>query len=210
MRSSFRPMIRHNKSGFNPTQALQLGAMILSGGASSRMGADKGGMDWSGRRAVDRVADVARGLGVRALITVGAQDYGLDWIADQPPLGGPAGGVLAGAAALRAAGCDRILVLAVDAPTLRAQDLAPLLDAEAPAAAYEGLHLPFVMRLDALAAEAAAGWPLGRLLERAGTVRLDCPPQAAARLRGANTPEERDALLAELFAQQGAQDSGAR
>ena len=186
---------------------MRLGAMILSGGASSRMGADKGALDWLGRRAVDRVADVAQALGAQVVITVGAHDYGLDWIADQPPLGGPVGGVLAGATALNAVGCERILVLAVDAPTLQADDLAPLLAANAPAAAYEGLHLPCVLRLDALAPDAEAGWPLARLLERAGAVRLTCPPQAAARLRGANTPAERDALLAELAAREGAQDS---
>lgn len=187
---------------------MRLGAMILSGGASSRMGADKGAMEWLGRRAVDRVADIARVLGAEAVITVGAQDYGLDWIADQPPLGGPVGGVLAGATALNAVGCEHILVLAVDAPTLRVEDVAPLLASDAPAAAYEGLHLPFIMRLEALAPDAEADWPLGRLLERAGAARLSCPPKAAARLRGANTPEERQALLAELAAHEGAQDSG--
>ena len=187
---------------------MRLGAMILSGGASSRMGADKGALDWLGRRAVDRVADVARALGAEAVITVGARDYGLDWIADQPPLGGPVGGVLTGAASLNAVGCERILVLAVDAPTLDVGDLSPLLAADAPAAAYEGLHLPFVMRWSALPADAEAGWPLRRLLERAGAERLTCPPQALARLRGANTPEERTTLLADLAERQGAQDQG--
>ena len=42
---------------------MQLGAIILSGGASSRMGVDKAAMDWLGRRAVDRVADLAFEVG---------------------------------------------------------------------------------------------------------------------------------------------------
>ena len=37
-------------------------------------------------------------------------------------------------------------------------------------------------------------WPLRRLVERAGFVPLPVPEGAMARLRGANTPEEREAL----------------
>ena len=39
--------------------------------------------------------------------------------------------------------------------------------------------------------------PIRRLAETAGVARLPVPPGAQARLRGANTPEERAALLAE-------------
>jgi molybdopterin-guanine dinucleotide biosynthesis protein A len=188
---------------------MRLGAMILSGGASRRMGADKGGLDWLGAGAVERVAKVARAAGAEPVITVGPTDYGLPWVADEPPLGGPVGGVLAGAAALRAAGCGRALALAADAPTLTLADLAPLLEAAGAGAAYEGLHFPFVGRLEALPAGARADWPMGRLLEQMAVARLACPPDAAQRLRGANTPEEREALLAELAARKGAQTRGA-
>ena len=179
---------------------MRLGAMILSGGASRRMGADKGAMDWLGRRAVDRVADLARAVGAETVITVGASDYGLPNVADEPALGGPVGGVLAGARALRDAGCERALVLAVDAPSLTAGDLAPLLAVEAAGAAFEGLHFPLVATLDALPSDARPDWPMARLLERAGVVRLTPADEARARLRGANTPEEREALLVELAA----------
>ncbi|MEO8114856.1 MAG: NTP transferase domain-containing protein [Phenylobacterium sp.] len=178
----------------------QLGAMILTGGASSRMGVDKAAMLWSGRRAVDRVADLAAEAGAAAMVTVGGHDYGLPVVLDEPALGGPVGGVLAGAAALRAAGCDRLLVLAVDAPTLRLEDLAPLLAEGGPGAAFAGLHLPMVMALDALPAEAEASWPMARLADRAGLARLICPPEAALRVRGANTPAERELLLTALAA----------
>jgi len=178
----------------------RLGAIILTGGASSRMGEDKGALDWAGVRAVDRVAAVAGQAGAEPVITVGLRDYGLPNVAEDPPLGGPVGGVLAGVAALRAAGCARALVLAVDAPTLRAEDLAPLLAAGAPGAVFEGLHLPMAFEIAALPAEAEAGWPIMRLAERAGLRRLACPEDAQARVRGANTPAERAALLAELQA----------
>ncbi|OYW99702.1 MAG: molybdopterin-guanine dinucleotide biosynthesis protein A, partial [Caulobacter vibrioides] len=102
---------------------------------------------------------------------------------------GPVGGVLAGA---RALGTARLLVLAVDAPTITLEDLAPLL---AMGGCYEGLPVPMVLDAAALPADAEAGWPLRRLAERAGLQALPVPDGALLRLRGANTPEERDALL---------------
>lgn len=183
--------------------------MILTGGASSRMGVDKATMLWRGRTAIDRVAALAAAIGAEPVISVGARDYGLVFVQDERPLGGPVGGVLAGAAALQAAGCARALVLAVDAPTLQAADLAPLLDAAGPGAAYEGLHLPMVIDLAVIPTDAAPGWPLARLVERAGLARVACPPDVAARIRGANTPGERDALLASMPPDDNAENSGA-
>ena len=186
-----------------------LGSIILTGGAASRMGADKGALPWLGLRAVDRVAALARAAGAQVIVSVGTTDYGLPFVADEPPLGGPVGGVLAGANALQAAGCGRALVLAVDAPTIRLGDIEPLLNEVGVGAAFEGLHLPMVLDIAALPADAQAGWPMARLADRAGLIRLICPPEARARLRGANTPTERDALLAELAASKAAQKGGA-
>jgi molybdopterin-guanine dinucleotide biosynthesis protein A len=186
---------------------MRLGALILSGGGSVRMGEDKGAADWLGVRAVDRVARLARAMGAEAVITVGATDYGLPHVVEDPPGSGPVGGVLAGAAAL--GDCDRVLVLAVDAPTIAPDDLVLLLAQPDPGAAFEGLHLPMVLRPAAIPADAQAGWPMARLAERASLARLPCPETARARLRGANTPAERDALLEALAAREGAQFRGA-
>lgn len=175
---------------------MTLGVIILTGGRSRRMGADKAALDWAGARAVDLLADIARTLGAAAIVSAGARDYGLPIAAENPPGGGPVAGVMAGARAL--AGCDRVLVLAVDAPTITADDVAPLLAAPSPGAAYEGLHLPLVVDLAALPAEAGAGWPMGRLVDATGVARLDPPAGAEARLRGANTPAEREDLLRRL------------
>jgi molybdenum cofactor guanylyltransferase len=164
-----------------------LGAIILCGGASRRMGRDKAVLDWGGRRAVDRVADLARAAGADALITAGA-DLGLPWAPDDAAGAGPVGGVLAGAKAL---GTARLLVLAVDAPTVTLEDLAPLL---AKGGFYEGLPVPMVVESAALPIEAEAGWPLRRLVERSGLTAMPVPEGALARLRGANTPEEFEAL----------------
>jgi len=164
-----------------------LGAIILCGGGSRRMGRDKAALEWDGVRAVDRVAALARAVGAERLVTAGA-DLGLPWVADDEAGAGPVGGVLAGA---RALGCARLLVLAVDAPTLTADDLAPLLVA---GGCYEGLPVPMVLDASAIPADAQAGWPLRRFVERAGLLALPVPEGAMARLRGANTPEEFGAL----------------
>ena len=166
----------------------KFGAIILCGGASRRMGRDKALLDWHGARAVDRVAALAKAVGAEALVTAGA-DLGLPWVADDAAFAGPVGGVLAGA---RALGTARLLVLAVDAPTVTPQDLAPLL---ATGGHYEGLPVPMVVEARAIPADAEAGWPLRRFVERAGLASLPVPAGAMARLRGANTPEEREGLL---------------
>jgi molybdopterin-guanine dinucleotide biosynthesis protein A len=178
----------------------RLGAMILCGGGSRRMGADKAVLDWGGTRAIDRVAALASAAGADPVVAVGAEAFGLAHVPDDQPDGGPVGGVLAGARALLGHGCERALVLAVDAPTLRPEDVAPLLAADGPGAAFAGLHLPLVLRLSAIPSDAAPGWPLARLAEHAGLVRLPPPDGAADRLRGANTPEERERLLAAFLA----------
>jgi molybdopterin-guanine dinucleotide biosynthesis protein A len=162
------------------------------------MGEDKAVLDWAGQRAVERVAAVARAAGAEALFTVGARDLGLPRAVEETPGGGPVAGIVAGCQALARAGLRRVLVLAVDAPTLHAEDLGPLLNAPAPGAAYAHLHLPLVMAIDALPPEAGPGWSMARLLTEARLPLLEARAEALPRLRGANTPEERAALLRDL------------
>lgn len=171
------------------------GTLILAGGGSRRMGADKAVLDWAGRRAIDRVWDLAQAACAGPVIIVGG-DYGLPFIADSTPDAGPVAGLLAGADALAAQGCTAILVLAVDAPTLTQADLAPLLDAASPGAAYGGLPLPMTLALNAIPTDVQPAWPLRRLVERAGLAVLACPDDVLKRARGANTPAERAVLLA--------------
>jgi molybdopterin-guanine dinucleotide biosynthesis protein A len=173
------------------------------------MGADKAGLDWNGRRAVDRLSDLARELGAVDVVTAGARAYGLRFTAEEPPGGGPAAGVMAAVAVLRRQGCERALVLAVDAPTIMPADLAPLLEAPNPGACFEGLNLPLVVDLAALGPDDAHGWSMVKVVEAAGLARLACPASALARLRGANTPGERVDLLAALVAAEAAQKDGA-
>lgn len=180
-----------------PSNGPRLGGLVLAGGTSRRMGEDKALLDWGGRRAIDRVFDLAASIcGDRVLVS--GPDYGLPFVADPHPLAGPTAGILAGAAALRAKGCAAILVLAVDTPTLNAADLAPLLDGPGPGFCYAGLPIPMVARIDALPFDAPGDWPLRRLVEATGLTALDCPPHVHLRARGANDEAERAVLIAQL------------
>jgi molybdopterin-guanine dinucleotide biosynthesis protein A len=169
---------------------MNLAAIILAGGASRRMGQDKAQVLWDGARAVDRVAGLARSAGAGRVIVSGG-DYGLPFVPDPSPGAGPVAGVLAGAKAVAA---ERLLILAVDAPTLTLEDLAPLLNAPPPGAHYDGLPLPMVLDAAAIPADAEDTWPLRRLVERAGLGVIPSPPGAHGRIRGANTPREAEAL----------------
>jgi molybdopterin-guanine dinucleotide biosynthesis protein A len=177
---------------------LSLGALILTGGASSRMGEDKASADWLGRRAVDRVYDLANAVGAHLVLTVGRRHLGLHAVTEEDEGGGPVGGIVAGCAKLLSAGCERALVLAVDAPTITPTDLQALLGAKSPGAAFAHLHFPFLIFFDALPCNIGPGNSVARFLTDAHLPLLDPPKESYKRLRGANTPEEREALLSEL------------
>ena len=161
------------------------------------MGADKAHLDWDGVSAIDRLVALSHDLGIRMVLTAGA-DHGLPAVLDANPGEGPCGGILAAAQRLLAEGCARALILAVDAPTVIAADIRPLLEAGDPGAAYEGLPLPMVIELAAVPGATEAQWPLKRLVQIAGLAVLPCGDQARPRLKGANTPEERLRLLTGL------------
>ena len=169
-----------------------LGGLILTGGASSRMGRDKAALEIGGIRAIDRLAALAKAAGAAGVSTVGGRDWGYPHVVDATAFGGPVGGVTAGAAFLEEQGCQTILAFAVDAPTLTIDDLRPLLSVRA-GAAFEGFPLPFIAPL-VRRPDAEAGWPLARLLDAWGVLRLPMPAGAGERLKGANTPAEFEAL----------------
>jgi molybdopterin-guanine dinucleotide biosynthesis protein A len=157
------------------------------------MGSDKAILEWNGVRAVDRLADLARQAGAQLVVTAGG-DYGLPFVHDPAPGAGPVSGLLAGSRWLEQREMTRVLVLAVDAPTLSLADLWPLLAASPPGAAYRDLPLPAVIDVRAVPADMPDSAPLNRLIDVAGLTRLRPPAGAHARLRGANTPAEKDAL----------------
>src|SRR5919206_1287305 len=93
-----------------------IAGLLLTGGASRRMGTDKALIEVDGRRLVDRAAAVLAAV-ADPVIEVGPGWSGLPAVREDPPGSGPLAALGAGAAALRAHGHDGCtLVLAVDMP----------------------------------------------------------------------------------------------
>ena len=90
--------------------------LLLTGGASRRMGTDKALIEVGGQRLVDRAAAVLAAV-ADPVAEVGPGWSDLPAVREDPPGSGPLAALSAGAAALRAAGHDgAVLVLAVDMP----------------------------------------------------------------------------------------------
>ena len=90
--------------------------LLLTGGASRRMGRDKALIEVDGQRLVDRAVAVLAAV-ADPVIEVGSGWSTLQAVREDPPGSGPLAALAAGAAALRAAGHDGpVLVLAVDMP----------------------------------------------------------------------------------------------
>jgi molybdopterin-guanine dinucleotide biosynthesis protein A len=90
--------------------------LLLTGGASTRLGVDKADLRRDGERLADRGARILAAVCDPAL-EVGPGSSGLPAVREDPPGGGPLAAVVAGAAALHARHVDQVvLVLAVDLP----------------------------------------------------------------------------------------------
>src|SRR5690606_17932910 len=104
--------------------------------------------------------------------------------------GGPAGGILVAGEILANQGASRLIILAVDAPSIRPEDLSRLLESPSPGAVYAGLPLPMAIDLKALPPGLASSRSLRQAVADAGLAVIPPQPGVAERLRGANTPEE--------------------
>jgi molybdopterin-guanine dinucleotide biosynthesis protein A len=94
----------------------RIGGLLLTGGASSRMGVDKADLRREGRRLADRSASVLAEV-CDPVIEIGPGVSGLDAVREPDPGSGPLAALAAGAAALRDRGHPgALLVLAVDLP----------------------------------------------------------------------------------------------
>lgn len=93
-----------------------LSGIILAGGASSRMGADKASLTLEGKTLLERQVDKMRCLGIRDILLSGAglpQLPGTRAVVDEMPGQGPLGGLWT---CLRAARNQACLLLSVDVP----------------------------------------------------------------------------------------------
>ena len=109
------------------SQPLRLGALILTGGTAARMGGvDKASLEVGGVSLLERA--LAATLAAREVVVVGAEvstSRRVTWAREDPPLGGPAAGILAGLTRLDRA-FELVVVLAVDMPAVNAGTVARL------------------------------------------------------------------------------------
>lgn len=103
--------------------------LVLAGGKSTRMGADKATLRWHGERLVDRAVRVLQACCAEVLVASGdgqrLTGLSVPQIADAVPDAGPLGGLVAG---LQAAAHELVAVVAVDMPHADAGVLRRLAD----------------------------------------------------------------------------------
>jgi molybdopterin-guanine dinucleotide biosynthesis protein A len=109
------------------SEPLRVGALILTGGTAARMGGtDKSSLEVGGVSLLERALTAT--LATREVVVVGAEvptSRPVTWAREDPPLGGPAAGILAGLARFDAVP-DLVVVLAVDMPKVNAGTVARL------------------------------------------------------------------------------------
>jgi len=200
-----------------------MSAILLLGGQSTRMGAAKADLDWSGVPLAVHMAEVLRAAVAGPIVAVAAPEQavpalpeGVELARDRVAGEGPLRGVEAGLLTIgdRA---DAVFVASVDTPLLHPAFVTAMLDALGPADDLlvpdaQGFRHPLTatwrtsMLTDVTAALAQGVAGPGYLFDRARTRFLDeaallaLPGVAAAdprldSMRNANTPEEFAALI---------------
>lgn len=169
--------------------------LLLAGGASTRMGRDKAGLDWQGRPLIAHMHALLSALPLQQVVVSGSRpEFG--GIVDESPGRGPLGGIASAAQAMP--DCE-LLVLAVDTPGLSPSLLQRLLNAPASACVRFGESpLPMRLRLDSELRGWLRGWlrdaeaprALHRLQARLQVQQLQLDPQDLRQLANLNTPEE--------------------
>jgi molybdopterin-guanine dinucleotide biosynthesis protein A len=141
-------------------------ALLLAGGASTRMGSAKALVEFEGKPLWRRQAELLQGLGPGELMISAGEDWKVPtgpWnvVRDRVPGLGPLGGM---EAALGATSLDLLLVLAVDMPAMSADFLGQLVHAAGPSGVipveegiFQGLAAVYPRSIGPLLKEALAG-----------------------------------------------------
>lgn len=176
--------------------------IVLAGGASTRMGCDKALLQLDGRSLLARAVGLLQAAGAEPVVVSGAR-AGYDSVADAYPERGPLGG-LASVLSARAALRERLLlVLPVDVPGLRVDDLHRLLRGarvHGAGAYFTDNPLPLALYADAgahhlvetLLSDSGGQAAVHRLISGLALAQV---PVDGADLRNLNTPAERQDFL---------------
>ena len=193
-----------------PGEPLRLAAVVLAGGTAARLGgADKASLELAGVSLLERA--LAATISATEVVVVGTPmptSRPVSWTVEDPPLGGPAAGLLAGLDRLPVVP-DLVAVLAVDMPKVNAGTVARLTWAVEADAAVDGALLvdpdgrrqllAAVYRVSALSAARPAdrqqeqGLSVRRLVER---MRLVEVPTVGDEARDVDTWDDVEALRA--------------
>jgi molybdopterin-guanine dinucleotide biosynthesis protein A len=190
----------------------RLGAIVLAGGRSRRMGTPKALLDWHGGTLVRRISGILQRIADPVVVVhADGQELpplvGVERVADRAPDRGPLEGIAAGLRAV-AGRCPAVFVSGIDLPLLHPDLVLALAtgrgehDVAVPVADGHVHHLCAVYGSDLLPAveQQLAGDRLrvGQLLEGIDVLRLDATalPHPES-LRNLNTDEEYRRALAE-------------
>ncbi|MCQ4613805.1 molybdenum cofactor guanylyltransferase [Corynebacterium sp. CCUG 55013] len=169
-----------------------VGIIVLAGGRSTRMGADKAQVKVNGTRLVDAVCaripdDVPR-------IVVSPKPLGMPTVSEDPPFGGPVAGIAAGLSRIDA---PFVAIVSVDAP--RSPELIPVLSR----AARDGADVAVVEAADGYLQPLCAVWNRASLvaaLDAAGSrdipaKRLFDAVEHVVRVQGTGAERDYDTRL---------------
>lgn len=180
--------------------------VVLAGGRSQRMGADKARLRWHGQTLLDHALEQLRGAGCTRVLVSGSYQQYLH-VPDRYPDCGPLGGLASIAEAVPE---SRWLVVAIDQPLVDAAMLRPLLtglqvglESARGICRYGEEPLPMALTVQPAtrqwlrtAVRSVTGHRSLKALHDALRVyTLPADASVRARLRGANTPAEWHALL---------------
>lgn len=162
-----------------------LAGLVLAGGQSRRMSTDKAALQLDGVSFLDRARRLLAKAGAQ-WIRVAGRPGEPDGFPDTDDDAGPARALI-GALAHLPDGADRLIVVPVDMPLLKAEDLSPLIAADAPAA-WAGHPFPlFLRRLD-LAGMGEPPASMRGLLDTLGAERPRPGAEREVRFLNVNTP----------------------
>ena len=177
-------------------------AIVVAGGRSTRMGADKATLDWGGRPLVVHVTSVVAAAVGGDVIVVAAEGQrlpaGLDVVRDARPRRGPLQGLLAGLEAAAERGFETVYACAVDLPFLTVEAVRRPLEAlacgaQAAVPVVAGVRQPLAAAYSVEVAgvvEARLGDGRRSLMGLLGDLRVVEVPadDLAAQLRDVDTP----------------------
>lgn len=179
----------------------RFGGLILAGGKSSRMGADKAELIYKGERLIDHAKSILKSLGADPVLVSG-REGGLD---DPTPGLGPVGGLCALMDEVTYKALPKTwLVIPVDMPLLSESTLEPLLTTEEKIAYFVAHPLPAKLNFCASQApyfdvakrdmDAGRSVSVRRLITALGGVSIMPTSEIARSLVNVNSPEEWAAL----------------